>query len=78
MRRFGEIKGFGFGGVLEAFYHFYYSPRGRGSSYFDFTSTFWADFRGLLCGFLRSCLDGFMGCLWLVFLACIRGCLGVI
>ena len=35
----------GLGGALEASYLFYYSPRGRDSSYFGFISIIWADFR---------------------------------
>ena len=43
-----KSKDFGLGGVLEVFYLFYYSSRGRDSSYFGFTSTFWAVLREVI------------------------------
>ena len=43
-----KSKVLGLGGVLEAFYLFYYAPRGRDSFYFGFISTIWADFRGIV------------------------------
>ena len=40
MMRFGEIKSFGFRKCFEASYGFFYTPRGRNSSYFGFIPTF--------------------------------------
>ena len=53
-RRFGEIKGFEFRKCFKASYGFYYSPRGRDSSYFGLFSILgavWLSFNAL-----RGCL----------------------
>ena len=74
----------GLGSVLEASYHFYYSPRGRVSSYFGFTSTFWADLRELFKGLFGAVLwlfgavyGLFKGLFGASFKVCLRGCLGL-
>ena len=57
----GNQRFWGLGGVLEASYLFYYTPRGKVPSYFGFTSTFSTDLRELFNGLFMAYLRAIWG-----------------